>query len=453
MQLNKIVLISTNRYTDPSPVFPLALAYLSAFLSKRLPDLEIHQIDFNLHSQEQCNEILRDVDPDLIGISIRNVDTVNSFNDSHFIEDNKCLLEELREKFPRAKFIIGGAGFSIFPKDIFNLLNPDFGMIGEGEYSLYQLINCLRNDEDYSDIEGLIYRKEEELILNRRKTYLESPEVAYNDEFIDYYWNECGIINLQTKRGCPNQCVYCTYPLIEGRKIRMQKPEKTVEILTKLKREKGVDFIFFTDSVFNVNNDHNRELTERIIASNLGITWGAYFTPHNLDESLLRLFKKSGLTHIEFGTESLSNSTLKSYQKHFTFEEIRFTSKLCNKLEINAAHFLILGGLGDTEEYILETIHNSEHLDKTVFFPFYGMRIYPGTAIYNQAIKEGRIEKTDSILNPTYYLVDNIDYKKIKDLAGKTKNRWIFPDEDYTNRIEFMRKKGFKGPLWEHLIR
>ncbi len=453
MQINQVVLISTNRYTDPSPVFPLALSYLSAFLSKRMPDLKIKLIDFNLHSREDTDKILQETNPDLIGISIRNVDTVNSFNESHFIEDNKNLIKELKKKYPRTKFVVGGAGFSIFPEDIFNQLNPDFGIVGEGENSLYQLISCLRNENDYSDIEGLIYRKENNPVLNPRETYLENPDIAYNDEFLEYYWNKCGIINLQTKRGCPHHCVYCTYPLIEGRSVRTQKPSTTVEILTKLKREKGIDFIFFTDSVFNINNDINRELAERIISNKLEITWGAYFTPHNLDESLLKLFKQSGLTHIEFGTESLSDSTLKSYRKRFTVEEIFQTSGLCNQLGINSAHFLILGGLGDTEERILETIRNSEKLKKTVLFPFYGMRIYPKTSIYYQAIKEGRIKETDSILNPIYYLMENLDYKKIKKLAKNTPNRWVFPDEDFTKPMEYMRKKGFKGPLWEHLIR
>ncbi|NQU63933.1 MAG: cobalamin B12-binding domain-containing protein, partial [SAR324 cluster bacterium] len=211
MQIAKIVLISTNRHIDPAPVFPLALAYLSAFLAKKLPDLKVCQIDFNLQSQEEYQRILRDINPDLIGISIRNVDTANSFHKSHFIEDNKTLISELKAKYPLAKIVVGGAGFSIFPEDIFKQLSPDFGIVGEGEISLYKLITCLRNSEDYANIEGLIYCKDEKLIFNRRETYLESPEIVYNDELIDFYWEKCGIINFQTKRGCPYHCIYCTY--------------------------------------------------------------------------------------------------------------------------------------------------------------------------------------------------------------------------------------------------
>ncbi len=85
--------------------------------------------------------------------------------------------------------------------------------------------------------------------------------------------------------------------------------------------------------------------------------------------------------HIEFGTDSLSDTTLKNYGKPFTVADILEASKICNRLKIHCAHFLILGGYGETEDTLNETFENSKKIERTVFFPFVGMRIYPGTKL------------------------------------------------------------------------
>ena len=187
------------------------------------------------------------------------------------------------------------------------------------------------------------------------------------------------MLNIQTKRGCPYKCIYCTYPLIEGKKVRTLNTDKIVDTLTELYFGKNIDYVFFTDSVFNLKEEYNYELAEKIIESKVNIRWGAYFSPHNINKKLLNVLKRSGLTHIEFGTEALSDVQLGNYGKQFGVSDIIEISKTCNELEIDFAHFLILGGYGETEDSLNETFKNSKKINKTVFFPFIGMRIYPGT--------------------------------------------------------------------------
>lgn len=261
------------------------------------------------------------------------------------------------------------------------------------------------------------------------------------------------MLNIQTKRGCPYQCIYCTYPLIEGTTVRTLDPEIVVENLKKIYTEQGIDYFFFTDSVFNLTNTYNYGLAEEIIKSGLKIKWGAYFNFTNIPEDLLTLLKKTGLSHIEFGTDSLCDITLKSYHKPFSFDDILRTSHVCNKLEIDYAHFLILGGYGETMETLSETFKNSSKFGKTVFFPFVGMRIYPNTELYRIALAEGKIKETDDLLIPRYYLADNLDLNKMKSMADNTGKRWVFPDEDSSGIINKLRAKGKKGPLWEYLTK
>jgi hypothetical protein len=92
-------------------------------------------------------------------------------------------------------------------------------------------------------------------------------------------------------------------------------------------------------------------------------------------------------------------------------------------------------------------------MENTVYFPFIGMRIYPGTRLYKIALEENKIEPSNDLLPPAYYISDKIDIGTLKEDAFKTKKRWIFPDDELSGIMSKMRDKNKKGPLWEYLIR
>ena len=95
---------------------------------------------------------------------------------------------------------------------------------------------------------------------------------------------------------------------------------------------------------------------------------------------------------------------------------------MCRELKIYNAHFLILGGYGETEETLEQTFERSKLLPWTVFFPFIGMRIYPHTPLYKIALNEGVITADDDLMESKYYLADGVDLsmKKLKDQAVAT---------------------------------
>lgn len=451
MKRKKFLLISANQLKVPYPVYPLGLSYIYSYLSSRLPLFDFKLSDMNISTTEEVLEYITDNNPDYIGISLRNIDNQDYLHTQYYINSYKSLVDKIR-KNSKAKIIIGGAGFSIFPEIIFNTLEPDFAIKGEGEESLYQLIDSLENNKNFSHIEGLIYRENERTIYNKRENFIDKIDLSLDNDFVDYYWENSGMLNIQTKRGCPYNCIYCSYPVIEGRKVRTLDADKIIETLINLKTQKRINYVFFTDSVFNIDNDYNYDLAEKMIKSNLHIKWGAYFSPHHLDEKLLTTLKKAGLKHIEFGTEALCNSQLANYGKSFRVDEIFEISELCNKIGIYFAHFLILGGYGETEASLNETFENSKRINSTVFFPYVGMRVYPGTKLFELMVKMGKLKDTDSLIEPYYYISDEIDTKTLKERALKTGQKWIFPDDDSSQILEIMLRKKKKGLLW-HLIR
>ncbi len=447
----RILFISANSYTKPYPVYPLGIAYLSTYLREKLHGFTIRTFDFNLNGKESFIKTLREFKPHYTGFSFRNIDDVDVNDIKEFTSEYKRGIELVREHTDSI-VIIGGSGFSIFPEILFDALSPDFAIYGEGEESMYDLINSLEDQSSYKQIEGLIYRDNGELKLNQKKHFLKNPSLAFDPNLLYYYWEKSGMMNIQTKRGCPLDCIYCTYPIIEGKKVRTLNADKIIDTLIRLNKEQGIDYVFFADSVFNLDEEYNIELAEKIIKSGINIRWGGYFFPKGLTREFLLLLKQSGLTHIEFGTESLSDRTLDNYGKHFTVNDVLECSDRCRELNIHYAHFIILAGYGETDETIAETFRNSKKINKTVFFPYIGMRIYPGTKLHQYAIKEGRISNDHELLESVFYISDKVNVNTLKLRALQTNKRWVFPDEDHSGTIEKMRRKNLKGPLWEYLV-
>ena len=450
MKENKILFISANQHKIPYPVYPIGISYITTYLQEKLPEYKTKTVDLNFNTIEELKSITKEYQPKYIGISFRNVDDVNSYSREEFVSHYKNIIDNLRQ-VTDAKIIVGGSAFSVFPELMFKKLNPDFGVYGEGEETLSKLINKLDNNEDYTNLSRLLYKKDGQCVFNQNESYFKDLNLDFDPNLIDFYWEKSGMLNVQTKRGCPYNCIYCTYPLIEGSKVRTLNTDKIVETLKKLYFQKGIDYVFFTDSVFNINNEYNYELAEKIIASGIKIHWGGYFTFKNLDENLLKILKKSGLQHVEFGTEAIAEKTLKTYGKHFTVKDVLEKSAICNKLDIPYAHFLILGGYGETDETVNETYENSKLIDNSVFFPFVGMRIYPGTKLQEYAIQEGVISKDDNLLEPQYYLSKDVNYDTLKERARQSGKRWVFPDEDNSKIIDKLRQRNKKGPLWEYM--
>jgi radical SAM superfamily enzyme YgiQ (UPF0313 family) len=446
-----ILLISANAYTAPYPVYPLGISYLYTYLKKRLPQFNFSFFDFNRQSLSDFAEILSNGGFNIVGASLRNIDDNNIYEKNSFIESYKQIIKVVRAE-SLAKVVVGGPGFSIFPELIFETLQPDFGIKGEGEEAFLQLIKCIDTDSDYEHIEGLVYKTASNKIkVNPRTSFLNSLELSFDKDLVDYYWSKSGMLNIQTKRGCPYNCIYCSYPVIEGRRIRTLNADLIVETLKDLYFNMGITYVFFTDSVFNISDEYNKQLAKQIIDSGVKVNWGAYFSPHNVTRESLTLFKKAGLTHIEFGTDSFSDQQLKNYRKRFTFNEVLEISQISSDLGIFFAHFLILGGYGETEQSLDETFENSKKIPRSVFFPYIGMRIYPHTELFNISVAEGVIKGVNDLLEPVYYISRAINRDTIYDRAMATGKKWIFPDFDDQGMMEKFRLRGKRGPLWEYL--
>ncbi len=443
-----VALISLNRLCDPYPVYPLATAYLKPYIEEHLPTCRVEILDLNILSDEDMIERLQVLNPHFLCVSIRNVDGANSLDRRAFFGGYKDIIDKIKG-CSNSPIIIGGAGYSIFPELFVKELGADYGVEGEGEAALCELLSALINKTSTLDLSRITHSSGER---NAQCSYIKSPQACYDPMLVEYYWKQSGMLNIQTKRGCPYNCIYCTYPIIDGRRVRTMDIDSIVETIAKAKKDFSANYWFFTDSIFNIKNDFNEQLCQAIVEKDLGISWGAYFSPSNISESQMALYKRSGLTHIEFGTESFCDQTLEAYGKDFDFSTTLKTSELALKHNVFYSHFLILAGYGENKERLRTSIENSRYLQHTVIFPYVGMRIYPHTILYDKALEDGVITEQTDMLMPQYYLQKDFDLNETKALAEQTGKAWIFPDAPQNELMTMLKvKRNKKGPLWEYL--
>jgi len=271
-----------------------------------------------------------------------------------------------------------------------------------------------------------------------------------------FYLKRGGMLNLQTKRGCPFKCIYCTYPHIEGTRFRFAPPGEIAATASML-QDAGAGYIYITDSTFNGSAEQSLEVAAAFKKSGISVPWGGFFTPLSPSPDYYCILADAGLMHVEFGTEALSNSMLASYRKPFRLEDVFTSHRLAVAAGLHVAHYLMLGGPGEDEGTLKETLANADELEKAVFFVFGGVRIYPHTALYDLALKERQIERSRNLLEPAFYWSPALHRETVMDIvkehAGSRAN-WVFGSgsQQTLKNLARLHARGRVGPLWEQVI-
>jgi len=446
--MSRIFFISANSRIEPYPVYPLGMAVCSAALVER--GHNVRQFDYLAAGQSEAQLIssLEQYAPDFICLSMRNIDNIDSLtSDVEWYLDSYKRLVEIAHRCSRAPLIAGGPAFSIMPEKILEHIGADYGVRGEGERALVELIAKLERGEPVERITSTAHAP-----LQGRE--MVSP--LFEKELADFYIDSSSVIGLQTKRGCPYHCTYCTYPAIEGHRFRPREPQAVVDDIEKMKRDFNAQDFFFTDSVFNDAQGFHLELVEEIIRRQVQIRWAGFFTPRNSTPQELMLMKRSGLYAVELGTDAGCDSTLAGMKKEFTYERVFYFNEACVAHEIPCCHYVIFGGPNESEATIVESLANFEKLKYCVILGFSGIRIYPGTQIYKETVASGLIAAADPLLKPKYYISPKIDYGRMNRMlveGFRGRRDRIFPPDECSSKIAIVKNFGFKGILWDRLIR
>lgn len=422
--MKKVLLINSNIEISPYPVAPLGISLVAASLKSKY---DVNVYDFAFGSKNDLLSVAKKYDPDFIGVGLRNIDNVTMRSCKWYIEEIKnTIVTPLKENF-NIPIIIGGSGFSIAPKQIFDYFDADYGVIGEAEEIFPELLYAIENNLENIQLENVISKYNQEIEFNEHsKRSLKIP-FSNVDQFINFdpYKNR-GSYPIQTKRGCTHKCIYCSYPNIEGHTYRLRPVNDIVDEIENVhKRIPDIPFEF-VDSTFNSPLEHAINICKEIIYRNLNVklrTMGV--NPGDVTEELIVLMKQAGFAQIDCTPDSASESLIKTYRKNFSLKRLIQCAQVIQKHDMPTMWFFMMGAPGETETTILETFHFIDQYinPEDMVHITEGIRIIPETELYDIAIDEGIISKQTSVIEPMFYVSPTIGNERLTAILEREINK------------------------------
>lgn len=432
--MGRVLLISANREHFPEPVFPLGTAYVASALARQGITVRVFDAGRSLFPHRSLGREITGFRPDFIGLSLRNIDNASYPRTRHYGEEYRAIAGTVR-RYSRAPLLLGGPAFSIFPEELMHFLGADGGVVGDGEQEIVRLCSG-------------------EMASLRRADFPELHGVGFPDRIDSLFpqFRKYRTIGIQTARGCPRRCIYCTYPVLEGGRVRLRSPGVVADELALLYRNHGRRDFFFVDSVFNADEHHMEEVCRAVIAQKIPIRFSCYLAPGMSDPSLFKLLSEAGCVAVDFGTDSCSEEILKSLGKGFTVRNVIEASGACRRAGIDFCHSLIFGGPGETRETVKETVRRMDEINPKAVVAMTGIRIYPGTGMERVAVHEGILPAGKDLFSPRFYFHGEDDglLPFITGIASSRRN-WFLPGErDWSSAWgpRLLRLIHRNGPLW-----
>jgi radical SAM superfamily enzyme YgiQ (UPF0313 family) len=411
--LPMLTLINANRMLPP--IAPVGLDYLAE--AARRAGFEVDLLDLCL-AEDHCAalaEYFADHRPELVGVSLRNVDDCFWPSGATFLPDLKQIVDAVRA-LSDAPIVLGGVGFSIFARQIVEYTGADFGIRGDGEQACLALLGQLRGQRHWQQVEGLIYREGGNL-RNNPPAWPRQLSIPTRRDTVDNatYFRRGGQIGVETKRGCPRRCIYCADPLAKGAATRVRSPSEVADEVEALLAQ-GIDVLHLCDSEFNVPPDHARLICDELVRRQLPrrVRWYAYLAVTPFDDDLARRMAVAGCVGINFTSDAAHPGMLATYRQPHSREDLAQAVKLCRQHGMAVMLDLLLGGPSETPRTVAETIRFVKQIDPDCAGAALGVRIYPGTAMAELVAAEGPLETNPNVrrhyegpidlLWPTFYV-------------------------------------------------
>ena len=457
----KTLLINTNREVNPNPVLPVGMSYVASSLDRRGFTVACADLCFEKDWKKYLLAELAKFAPDFIGIAIRNIDNHDQVSRKFYLAFVKEVIAVCRAASP-AKIFCGGAALAVMPVPILQYLELECGVFGDGEETTPELIDRWQAGRDPADLPGLVYRRDGRVIANPAVGISDLDAVPHHElhRWIDVrpYFRQETSYPVQAKRGCPFDCIYCTYAKGEGKRYRLRSAAAVAREVTEIYEKYRPKTIEFVDSIFNhppgFAEEICRELIKRKSRANLHTI---EINPRFLTGELISLMEEAGFSSLGLTCESASEKVLRNMRKDYGVEDVRAAARRLKDTKMKKLWVFLFGGPGEDEGTVKETLRFArEELGKNdvVFFNI-GIRIYPGTEIETIARREKLIAAETDLLYPAFYLSPLITRERIEALILAEKNDRIVTIKDinlpYLSSL--LRVYSFfrlKIPYWAH---
>jgi len=445
---------------------PLGLAYICAVLRKERYSVDCLNLN---HLNGSVKELV------VRALARRNYDFVCTGHFGVGFPIIEKIINAVREYDQNKIIIVGGPLISSEPKFMTEHLNFNFGVIGEGEATIIDLLNAIKNKRDFSSVRGIVYKnKSGEIVMTAPRERIDNLDSIPFPDFSDFGLDEkinksysidslLGALDyprtyfLIGSRGCPFQCTFCYHTV--GSKYKTRSIKNIIQELEFAIDKYRINSFQLYDDLFSANKerlyDFCMEIKKLNKRKNVDLKWTCSLWVTSAEENLLETLKDAGCISIGFGFESYSREVLKSMKKNITPEQIDHAVKLCMKMKMPIVGNFIFGDVAETSETARETINYwKEHCKDQIKLFF--IHPYPGSEVYNHCLRKGLIkDKLDFIKNKiphTFFM--NMTEKMTDEEFEKLKREIYDLKVRYGNYVvPFMVEKESKKDVYNFYVK
>ncbi|MEK6906793.1 MAG: radical SAM protein [Nanoarchaeota archaeon] len=411
--------------------FPFGLGYISSILKKERYNVDILNLN---HYDGTIEEIINKK------LNIKKYDFVGTGGNALLYSIISKIRNIVSKHKTNPKFILGGPIITSEPKLVFRDIKPDFGVIGEGEETVIELLKNIEKNKDLKKVKGIIYYdKLGNIVLTERREVISDIEslpypdfeglnykkVLNNAHANDFYFTQISdyprVYPILGSRGCPFNCTFCYH---EGRYRRRSVKHIIKEIREAIKKY-DINIINLYDECFSVEKNRMYEFCKEIkkIREEYGkdIKWACQLSVGYTNKEMLDSMKDAGCFIVSYGFESINLKVLKSMRKPITPEQIENIFKETLKRKIGIQAFFIFGDIAETKESAKETLDWwKKNAKGQIGLGF--IQPYPGSEIYLHCLKKGIIKDKEDYIkykvsqNHWYNMTDSMTDKDISNL-------------------------------------
>lgn len=427
----RILFLSTNRFRiEVAQPMPIGLACVIASIDEHAHAIEVLDLMFSEDPSADLAAVLDRFRPEMVAVSIRNTDNQSYLAPQYFLPEAKQMIDLCRTA-SRARIVVGGAAFTTAPEALFDYLDPDFGIAGEGEVSFPRLLECLENGTDWHAVPGLVWREHGAVRVNAPAfvedwTGLRLPRRDLFD--VEKYAAVGGFSNIVLSQGCPMRCLYCDDPHRLGSRQRRKPVEQVIDELEAMSAEASDTPIFFTAPIFNSPPSSAKQVCRGIVERGLKIRWTAMIHPAFLDEELAELMKRSGCAAVSLACDSCSERMLQSLRKDITKAQLHTATALLEEHGIPYLFTILFGAPGEDRETVDETLDFLRDKNPLMVSFALGIRILPNTALAEMAVEQRLVSADDPLMEPKFYLSPGVE-GWARDYLAKAcaeRDNWMF---------------------------
>ena len=459
----RILLISTNRNTLPMPVMPIGACIVAHAAERAGHTVFFLDLMFAKAPQAGIEAALTRWKPDLVALSVRNIDNNDMRGTVFFLDDLQGIVNAIRSR-TSVPIILGGAALGVMPEQILRLVPAACAVVGDGELVFPLLLEHISRGGSFRDVPG-VASIEQGVFQRNCSTVAEFSATCPVPDYhrwldIPAYHSQMATVPVQTKTGCQFQCVYCTYPKIEGSSCRLKEPDSIADAVLRLAAA-GLRDIEFVDSVFNAPLEHAMEVCAALTRVRHGARLQCLeLNPRDFDDELVTAMERSGFAGMGITLESASDPVLQGLRKGFTSRDVHHAAQVVRRHRIPCAWIFMLGGTGETRETVRETLEFARtHIrPRDVAFFNTGIRIYPGTELESVARAEGVLSLTpEEMLAPVFYVSPGLDAdwldQELKNAMNRQMNFINMASMGHSLLPTIHRVShtlGLRPPLWRH---